>query len=229
MLEILKSTAPPFLQLLPDTVVERLRQESSLVKYTDGQLIHSRGEQKPGLSIISSGAACVGIYGIDGSFVITTTLGPGEIFGEFTLFTDLPRTHDISAAGTTEVYQLSSSKFHFLYQQEPEIASALIKTSLSRIHQLLEMLDSMRRLPIREQTAKTLLSMIQLGASSETLYCRQSELAATLGVSRVSLNQALNKLSKLKLLRLGYGQIEIPDVAALQVWVNQNCGETQLN
>ena len=229
MLDLLTIGVAPFLELLTEPVADRIRLESKLVSYTDGQLIHSRGAQKPGLSIVASGAACIGIYGIDGTFVITATLGVGETFGEFTLFTDLPRTHDVFATGTAEIYQLSSKSFNAIYDQEPEIARALLKKTLSRTHQLLEMLDSIRRLPIREQTAKLLLSMTPSASTSATLKCRQSELAFTLGVSRVSLNRALSNLTELGLVGLGYGHIEIPSVPKLQAWVNQQCGATQLS
>jgi len=229
MIDLLTVGVAPFLELLSEPVADRIRLESRLVRYTDGQLIHSRGAQKPGLSIVASGSACIGIYGIDGSFVITANLGVGETFGEFTLFTDLPRTHDVFATGTAEIYQLSSKSFNAIYDQEPEIAKALLKKTLSRTHQLLEMLDSIRRLPIREQTAKLLLSMTPSASTSATLKCRQSELAFTLGVSRVSLNRALSNLTELGLVGLGYGQIEIPSVPKLQAWVNQQCGATQLS
>lgn len=229
MLDLLKISVAPFLELLSEPVADRIRLASTLVKYADGQLIHSRGAQKPGLSIIASGSARMGIYGIDGSFVITATLGIGETFGEFTLFTDLPRTHDVFAEGKTEIYQLSGNSFNTIYEQEPEIARALLKTTLSRTHLLLEMLDSIRRLPIREQTARILLSMTQPASTSDTLKCLQSDLAFTLGVSRVSLNRALGNLTELGLIRLGYGQIEVPSVPRLRAWVNQQCGATQLS
>ena len=194
------------------------------MKYSDGQLIHTRGALKPGLSIVHKGAAHVGVNGIDGTFVMVAALGPGECFGESTLFTELPRTHDVSSIGESEIHQLSQPLFDLLYQREPAISRALLKTTLMRTHILLEMLDAIRRLPILERTAKVLLSMSYTLGGSNTLYSRQDELAYTLGITRVSLGKALKQLRQLGLIEVGYAKIVIPDQSRLGDWVELNCG-----
>lgn len=213
-----------FLDLLPDAVVNQLRAASVLMKYSDGQLIHTRGALKPGLSIVHKGAAQVAVNGIDGTFVVVAELGPGECFGEFTLFTELPRTHDISSIGETEIYQLSKIRFDRLYEREPAISRALLKTTLARTHNLLEMLDAIRRLPILQRTAKTLLSISGGLGGSNVIPGRQQDLAYTLGVTRVSLSKALKQLSRLGLIEVGYGKINIVSQPELNTWVELNCG-----
>lgn len=228
MLDLVQLNAPAFMDLLPETVADQVRHESTIVKYVDGQFIQSRGDSKSGISIVRSGAANAGIIGIDGSISMTTLLGPGQSFGEFTIFTELPRTHDVTAVGKTEIYQMSAARFTRLYDVEPELSRALLKTALIRSHILLEMLDAIRRLPIRERTAKILQSMSFTAGNPHMLKCRQSELAYTLGVSRISLNKALRQLAGQKLIELGYGQIRIPHPARLSDWVNANCNPAPL-
>jgi len=224
LLNLLKITTPAFLELLPPEVADQLIAASVLMKYSNGQLIHTRGSLKPGLSIVHKGGAHVGVNGIDGTFVMVAALGPGECFGEFTLFTQLPRTHDISSIGESQIYQLSQHKFDVLYQREPSISKALLKTTLMRTHVLLEMLDAIRRLPILERTAKVLLSMSYSLGGSNVLRGRQDELAFTLGVTRISLGKALKELSHLGLIETGYAKITIPDRVQLSDWVELNCG-----
>ena len=223
MPNLLDIDAPAFLDLLPSTTADRLIADAVLMKYGDGQLIHTRGALKPGLSIVRSGAAQVGVNDIEGRFVMVSALGPGECFGEFTLFTQLPRTHDISSIGDSEVYQLSKTKFDRLYADEPSIAHALLKTTLTRTHILLEMLDAIRRLPILERTAKVILSMAYTLGGSNILKSRQEELAFALGITRVSLGKALRELSRLGLIEIGYGRIIIPNFEGLETWVERNC------
>lgn len=228
MLDLVQLSAPAFMDLLPEDVPQKVRQESTVAKHADGQFIQSRGDSKPGISIVRSGAASAGITGIDGSVSMTTILGAGQSFGEFTIFTELPRTHDVTATGETEIYQMSETRFTRRYDGEPELSRALLKTALIRAHVLLEMLDAIRRLPIRERTAKILQSMSYTAGNPNLLKCRQSELAYTLGVSRVSLNRALKQLGDLNLIGLGYGQIKIPDPSHLSNWVAQNCNPAPL-
>lgn len=100
----MENPSTAFFPQLSERQQNKLVEVAALVHYTDKQMIHCRGDQKPGLSIVKSGTVQVGVSGADGTFVLTTILGPGECFGEFTLFTELPRTHDIFAAGDTYIY-----------------------------------------------------------------------------------------------------------------------------
>lgn len=200
-------------------------QAGAVIRYQDGQLIHSRGDRKPGISIVVSGAVQVGVFGADGTFVMTSNLGPGQTFGEFTLFADLPRTHDITAAGETQINQVSKHAFERLYEDYPEISRALLTTTLVRTHRLLEIMDAMRRLPMRERTAKVLFTMLQTAGGDQSFAYSQSELAYALGVSRTSLHNALRQLRDLGLVETGYGRIHISDPEKMQHWVSTYCSE----
>jgi len=143
MLDLIAANTPSFMDRLPEALREKIIQAGNLVSYNDGQLIHSRGDVKPGVSIVMSGSVQVGVYGIDGVFVMTTVLGPGQTFGEFTLFAGLPRTHDVAASGATQINQVSANAFNRLYEAEPDISRALLSTTLVRTHRLLEMMDAL--------------------------------------------------------------------------------------
>ena len=212
-------STPAFLDRLAKPLAARLIEIASLIKYEGGQMIHSRGDTKQGISIVRSGLAYVGAYGQDGSFVLTSIFGPGQTFGEFTLFADLPRTHDVTSVGSTEIYQIAAPHFMKLYDSEPDISRALLSCSLIRTHLLLEMMDAMRRLPLNERTAKILLIMMQTAKDDKVYECRQSDIAFALGVSRMSISKALQHLSGLGLLELGYGQIRVPSPERLASWV----------
>ena len=214
---IIKATA--FLDRLPKPLATKLIEAATLIRYDDGQMIHSRGDTKLGISIVKSGLAYVGAYGQNGSFVLTSILGPGQIFGEFTLFADLPRTHDVTAAGKTEIHQISAARFSKLYNSEPDISRALLSSSLIRTHFLLEMMDAMRRLPLNERTAKIILIMMQAAGDEKIYECRQSDIAFALGISRMSISKALQYLSGLGLLELGYRQIRVPNPERLANWI----------
>lgn len=221
MLDLLTAHAPAFMDLLPEDAANRLKDAATLTSYGDGQLIHNRGDDKPGLSIVHTGAAQAGVLGEDGSFVLTSILGPGQIFGEFTLFAGLPRTHDMTASGPTEIYQLTASRFTALYDSDPAISRALLSSSLARTHLLLEMMDAIRRLPLPARTAKVLVNMMQTTRDQDRFECRQSDLAFTLGVSRMSLNKALKELAEAGLIETGYGVIKLVDRPRLLDWLRR--------
>ena len=86
---------------------------------------------------------------------------------------------------------------------------------------MLEILDAIRRLPIRARTAKILLIMMRSSGDINAFKCRQSDLAYTLGVSRMSLSKALKQLARLGLIETGYGEIKVPNFETLAAWVTK--------
>ncbi|MEM9624399.1 MAG: cyclic nucleotide-binding domain-containing protein, partial [Pseudomonadota bacterium] len=157
MRDILEAHSPLLQDLLPSRLLRQLQQIARTISYRDGQIIHSRGDAKPGLSMVRQGLVQVGNFGSDGSYITTSTLGPGQCFGEFTLFAGLPRTHSITARGDCEVDQIPGPAFMRLFNREPELARAMLTISLIRTHGLLEFLDDLRRLPLLVRVAKVLL------------------------------------------------------------------------
>ena len=215
-MELSRSNAAKLTDLLPRDVLAKLREVGKTRRYRDSALIQRRGDSRRGLSILRSGNIIVGNIGMDGSFIVSSVLQPGECFGEFTLFAGLPRTHDLSASGAVEVWYFSERVFLDLFDSEPSIAKALLAITLRRTHDLLEFLDGQRRLSVRVRLAKVLLSFL---SSESDVRCRQEELAYMLGVTRVTVNKALKSLADQGFVRLGYGVIEVVDESLLRRWV----------
>lgn len=219
MADLLFSDAPGIISLMPQALARRVRAAAKATRYRDGQLIHARGDVQRGLSIVRSGAVRFGNAGEDGSYVTTTVMGPGQSFGEFTLFGDLPRTHDATAIGATVVDFLDQARINRLLVEAPELWRILMTATTKRLHDALELLDDFRRLPLPALTAKLLLTLPPSKEDPARVECNQADLAFTLGVSRVSVGKALAQLQKAGLVVLGYRTIAIQDRAALTRWL----------
>jgi CRP-like cAMP-binding protein len=217
--------ATPYMQLLSPELAQRLSEGGHRRMLSDGQFVHSRGDQRPGVSIIEDGAAQAGIYGADGSFILTSYIGPGHTFGEFTVFTTLPRTHDISAVGATTLIEIPAPRFLALCADEPEYMHALLQTTLMRSHLVLEMAHAVRSLPLVPRVAKFLLILAPGGPDAPVLRFRQSDLASTLGLSRASMNRALAILDEKAMIERGYGTIKICNRDRLARWLNVHSDE----
>ncbi|MDX1489264.1 MAG: Crp/Fnr family transcriptional regulator [Acidiferrobacterales bacterium] len=219
MADLLGMGVPRLAELLPDTLMRRLLGLGTLVRYKDGELLHQRGEHKPGLSIVQAGQVVAGNLGSDGSFLMSSQIGPGECFGEFTLFAGLPRTHEISSVGESAVYQIPAAPFMALFDNEPDIARALLVIALVKYHALLEFVDSLRRLPLEVRVARLLLANVGDRTGRQEVKCRQEDLAFTFGVTRVSIGKVIARLQGEGLIEAGYGRIVVPDVSKLEEWV----------
>ena len=224
-MDLSKHRPKPFLDFLNPYQIALLKATGCIRSLSDGQFIHSRGDGEPGISVIEKGAARAGIYGPDGGFILTSFIGAGHSFGEFTVFTDLPLSHDISAVGSTRLINIPAQSFLDLCETEPAFLGALLRATLLRSHVLIEMLHALRLLPLVPRVAKYLLIMAPTTGANSRLHFRQSDLAATLGLSRASMNRALSELERLNLVRRDYGYLEICSVPELSVWLEKTVGD----
>lgn len=219
MTSSLREYGPPLMTLLPAALQSRLWAAATVERYKAGQIIHYRGDDRPGLSIVKTGYVDVGTLGRDGRFLSIGTLSEGDSFGEFSLFAGLPRTHDISAVVPCEIAQISAATFLPICDAEPLLLKAMLKVALIRSHSAFERIDDNRRLPLAVRTAKHLTSHYTVENNTAEIKLTQDELAQIMGVSRVSIGKALSRLVDGAFIRLGYGCIYIEDVAKIKTWV----------
>ena len=219
MADLLEFGAQPLTDLLSEALRQRLEAAAACVSYDDGETIHARGDLKPGLSIVSKGAVRFAIPGADGSYVTTSVLGPGHCFGEATLFARLPRTHDAIAVGDTSISQISKTQFDRILDDEPELARRMLEATTQRLYSVLDFLDDVRRVPLKVRAAKLISGMARTSKRPGMIEGNQSDLAFTLGVSRVSIGKALAALQQEEILALGYGYVFVPDLARLERWI----------
>ena len=209
----------PVVALLPPAIAGRLAAAGARIRYPDGRLIHGRGDDKPGFSIVVEGAVRFVKRLGDGRALTNSVLGPGHSFGEATIFAEWGRAYDAVAVGETLVDQIPKAAFERLLADEPTLARAMLVSTTRRLYAVLAFLDDLRSLPLDARAAKLIYGMAASAKDPNRIECRQSDLAFTLGVSRVSIGKALGSLKDAGLIELGYGEIKIPDRGALERWI----------
>ncbi len=219
MPDILDFGGMPLLDLISEPLRRRMRGAATALRYQDGAFVHAHGDEKPGLSIVQSGAVQFGLVDSDGTYVSTSVMGAGHCFGEATLFANRPRTHDAVAVGETVIDQIDKASFDRLLECEPELSRALLNATTQRLYSVIDFMDDLRRLPLILRTAKLIATMARSAKLKSHIVCNQTDLAFTLGVSRVSIGKSLAELQKKKLIKLGYGKIEIPSQIRLFEWI----------
>lgn len=206
---------------LPDEYIQLCHSLGLCRTYADGEMIHQRGDPKPGLSIVYQGQVKIGNYGADGKYYLTLISGPGETFGEFTLMAKLPRTHTVESYGPSQIIQLNQNAFHRAIDLTPELQTTLFAMMAAKLHIALEVLEDTRRLPVIVRVAKNLLSLFDKTPTA-TIQITQRDMAQFLGVTELAVHKALRKLSEQALLTLHYGSIRIQNPNAFRSWVNQH-------
>jgi CRP-like cAMP-binding protein len=109
-----------------------------------------------------------------------------------------------------------------LLRDHPELARVFLRTLATQLHAALELVEDLRRLSVTVHVAKLLSSMARAEKKTASLEVTQESLGKILGVTRISIARALDRLEEKNLIRRGYGRIEVPDVASLRAWVAES-------
>lgn len=207
-------------QSLPAPVMEDLSHTGSIRRYADKQLIASRGACDRELNIVHQGAVRASNVDLEGRRTETAILEPGDSFGEFTLLAGTPRFFDFHAQGETQIRTISKAQFDGLMQSNAAFRDGILTMLTHRLLTAVGIIEDIRRLPVSAQLAKFLLHCCERQADQQWRYLgTQTDLADALGVSRVSIGQALKGLQQAGLVATGYGCVHIPNKAALYSWV----------
>jgi CRP-like cAMP-binding protein len=204
---------------LPEAVHARLMRRGRKAAYSDGELIHERGDTEIVLSLVCNGAVRLSNVGLSGKRIAAALLTRGEVYGVFQLFSGEPYSHDAHAVGETQIIMFSDAAFRAALDAEPDLRDFMIAFLSHRLVRAMELLEDERRLTLPVRLAKRLLA--KGGKDGTTIAITQADLAQELGVSRYALGTALADLSRSGLLLTSYGRIVVPKRSRLSAWVRQ--------
>ena len=211
-------------QGLPPRLATRLAAAGTIIAYRSGATIHQRGDDKPGLSVIVEGAVSFSVTDIHGERINLARFGPGDCFGEFTLFAGLPRTHDATAVGPTRVNQIGKAAFFRLLDDEPAFRDHLLRRLATMLALSTELLDDERRLSLKARLAKFLAARAPGDAPAYEVVITQTDLAELFAASRVAVGAALRDLNSIGLIETAYGAVRVINRAALGDWLAKETG-----
>jgi CRP/FNR family cyclic AMP-dependent transcriptional regulator len=155
--------------------------------------------------------------GASGTFSI---LSSGDYFGELALLrADRRRTATVTALEPSRTLAVATSAFDALCRHNPGIERIVSTLLADRIDILSRrLLETMYESLDRRVYLRLLELARAYGGSdgSATVPLSQTQLADLVGATRPSVNQVLQRLAELEVVRLSRSRIEIVDVAALE-------------
>lgn len=103
--------------------------------YNDGECIAREGEKGNCMYIVQQGNVAV-VTGQDAKEVELSILGPGDVFGEMSLFTGAPRSATVRAKGSARVLTIDKRGFLKRVHEDPSLAFSILHKMSTRIHEL---------------------------------------------------------------------------------------------
>jgi CRP-like cAMP-binding protein len=165
--------------------------------YARGQIIFSEGDAGDRLYVIVEGKIKLGTTSNDGRESLLAILGPGEMFGELSLFDPGPRTATATALTDTTLLGLGHEALNPWLTGRPGVAESLLKALAQRLRRTNENLSDLVFSDVPGRVAKALLELNEKFGEkrNEGHYVEhdltQEELAQLVGASRETVNKAL--------------------------------------
>ena len=171
--------------------------------------------------MILDGKVKLGQSSADGRESLLAVMGPGEIFGELSLFDPGLRTSTATALTDAVVLGLSNEQLRPWLAGRPEVAAALLQALARRLRRTNEAMADLVFSDVPGRVAKALMDLGEKfgQVTGEGLMVThdmtQEELAQLVGASRETVNKALADFAQRGWIRLESRQVTILDVERL--------------
>jgi len=212
--------APLFAALDPEGAAA-LRASLVARDVAKGDVIFSEGQPGDQMYVIVEGKVKLGQTSADGRESLLGVLGPGEMFGELSLFDPGLRTSTATALTDSIVLALGNDQLRPWLSGRPEVAAALLQALARRIRRTNEAMADLVFSDVPGRVAKALMELgekfgeITPDGLLVTHDMTQEELAQLVGASRETVNKALADFAQRGWIRLESRQVLILDVERL--------------
>lgn len=208
---------------LLDSERSRVHEDLRVQVVEAGHAVCRRGDKAEHWVGVLSGLVKMAPVSLAGKTIASNGVAPGGWFGEGALLKRRVWKCDVIALRKSHVGLLPAETFFWLLDRSFAFNRTIVNQLTERLDQITEQMRVDRVDGSDERVAHTLAAMfhpVLYPAVGQLLRVTQEELGTLCGLSRQRVNQALQRLSGLGLLRLRYGGIEVPDAYALQAFTS---------
>ncbi len=186
-----------------------------------GNTLFQEGDSGDRLYVVTEGKIKLSHASGDGRESVLMVLGPGDMFGELSLFDPGPRTATAVAVTDSKVLGLGHTDLNPWLAGRPEVAQKLLQALAHRLRRTNEAMSDLVFADVPGRVAKALLELGEkFGSKTEAgIYVNhdltQEELAQLVGASRETVNKALADFVSRGWLKLETRSVELLDLERL--------------
>lgn len=211
----------PLFTALDDVAAASLRASMDSVKIAKGSILFAEGDEGDHLYVIVDGKLKLGTSSGDGRENLLSILGPGEMFGELSLFDPGPRTSTATAVTDAKLLSLGQEKLIPWLATNPDVSLQLLARLAQRLRRTNEAVGDLVFSDVPGRVAKALIDLGERFGkqTDEGLFVHhdltQEELAQLVGASRETVNKALADFAGRGWLKLDGRAVLITDLERL--------------
>ncbi|MGD8149157.1 Crp/Fnr family transcriptional regulator [Ornithinimicrobium sp. Y1694] len=212
----------PLFSALAEGDAERLMDSMTPHRLARGEVVFREGDPGDSLYVVLSGKVKLARTSGDGRENLLSVLGPGEMFGELSLFDPGPRLTTAYVVSNTEFISLGNEALRAYLADHPEVAMQMLAGLAHRLRRTNEGLSDLVFTDVPGRVAKALLDLSdRFGRRTDIGLLvahdlTQEELAQLVGASRETVNKALADFAHRGWLLLGAKSVTLLDVHRLR-------------
>lgn len=221
--ELLAST--PLFSLLPADALTRIAAVAVPRSFPAGSAIFREGDTGEACYVISSGHARALGEHADGRTITLATFGPGDLFGELSLFDAETRSATVETLDEVEALAILGSDLRPLVAANPELGLGLAGALARRLREANRRIARRSFQTVQGRVAAALLELVDQARSEGAvageveLVATQTEIAQLAGTSRESASRFIADLARAGVISQGRGRVLVKDPDALEGWV----------
>lgn len=212
----------PLFEALDEEGNKALRSCMREVRLTRGQRLFDEGDNGDRLYVVLDGKMKLTRAAPDGRENLLSVVGPGEMFGELSLFDPRPRTASAVAVTDCRLAALPHDELRPWLTGRPQVAVTLLRALARRLRRANDVMADLVFTDVPGRVAKALLDLAErFGKEKDDgLHVHhdltQEELAQLVGASRETVNKALADFAGRGWLRIEARAVVVLDVDRLQ-------------
>jgi CRP/FNR family cyclic AMP-dependent transcriptional regulator len=215
-------TKAPLFAGLDDEAARALSATMGTIRLGKGDVLFREGDAEDRLYVVITGKIKLGRSGSAGRENLLAILGPGQMFGELSLFDPGPRSSTATAVTACEIRTLEHDELKGWLAGRPEVAQGLLAQLAARLRRANDVVADLVFSDVPGRVAKQLLELAgRFGdRRDDGLHVHhdltQEELAQLVGASRETVNKALADFAARGWIRLEPRSVTILDVERVE-------------
>ncbi|MPZ95378.1 MAG: cyclic nucleotide-binding domain-containing protein [Propionibacteriales bacterium] len=212
----------PLFNGLDDEAATALKASMKQSRVRRGEVVFREGDSGDRLYVVTEGKVKLGLSSSDGRESLLAILGPGQMFGELSLFDPGPRSATVTAVTDATFATLAHDELVRWLTGRPDVARGLLSQLAGRLRRANDVVADLVFSDVPGRVAKQLLELsARFGRTADDGIhvhhdLTQEELAKLVGASRETVNKALADFAQRGWLRLEPRSVVILDVERLR-------------
>jgi CRP/FNR family transcriptional regulator, cyclic AMP receptor protein len=204
--------------------INRIASYARSVRKARGEFVYTPGDRADFVYVLRQGRLKLSVLSESGKEIAIDIIQPGEIFGEFALVDESPRSNMAQALDDLLMWVFPKRDFTHLLTTQPKLAMSYIRMVGDRRRRMEKKLSDITSKAVSARVCELLHEVgtsaaeIDAAASDYLVPLTHHDVASLIGAARQTTTTVLNDLERRGIIELGRGWIRIKRLKELQTY-----------